>query len=83
MFHRNARFPCGPSALAFALKLDGSILNTTGPVLRDLAGRELQDKCERGAARLRPGTEWFVTGRVAWTVSMALIGHTHLNSAKE
>lgn len=28
---RNARFPHGPSALAFALKSDGSILNTTGP----------------------------------------------------
>jgi uncharacterized protein with HEPN domain len=35
----NARFPRGPSVLAFALDLSGSILNTTGPALRDLAGR--------------------------------------------
>ena len=35
----NARFPLGPSALAFALNKGGSILNTTGPALRDLAGR--------------------------------------------
>jgi len=35
----NARFPLGPSDLAFALNLCGSILNTTGPALRDLAGR--------------------------------------------
>ena len=35
----NARFPHGPSALAFALSLLGSILNTMGPALRDLAGR--------------------------------------------
>jgi hypothetical protein len=30
-FHDNARFPLGPSALAFALNSCGSILNTTGP----------------------------------------------------
>jgi hypothetical protein len=36
---RNARFPHGPSALAFALNSCGSILNTTGPALRGLAGR--------------------------------------------
>ncbi len=35
----NARFPRGPSDCAFALTLCGSILNTTGPALRDLAGR--------------------------------------------
>jgi hypothetical protein len=29
----------GPSERAFALKLYGSILNPTGPALRDLAGR--------------------------------------------
>lgn len=39
VFHRNARFPLGPSEVAFALNLCGSILNTTGPALRDLAGR--------------------------------------------
>ena len=33
----NARFPHGPSAHAFTLNLCGSILNTTGPALRDLA----------------------------------------------
>jgi hypothetical protein len=33
----NARFP--PSGLAFPLNLCGSILNTTGRALRDLAGR--------------------------------------------
>jgi hypothetical protein len=38
-FCGNARFPLGPSALAFALNLCGSILNTTGPALRDLAWR--------------------------------------------
>ena len=36
-FDGNARFPRGPSA--FALILWGSILVTTGPALRDLAGR--------------------------------------------
>jgi hypothetical protein len=35
----NARFPLGPSILAFALDFCSSILNTTGPALRDLAGR--------------------------------------------
>ena len=35
----NARFPLRPSALAFALNSRGSILNTTGRALRDLAGR--------------------------------------------
>ncbi len=35
----NARFPRGPSALAFALNTGGSILVTTGPALRDLAVR--------------------------------------------
>jgi hypothetical protein len=35
----NARFPHGPSALAFALNSLGSMLNTTGPALRGLAGR--------------------------------------------
>ena len=35
---RNARFPRGPSALAFAQNSCGSILNTTGPSLRDFAG---------------------------------------------
>ena len=35
----NARFPHGPSGFAFALILCGSILVTTGPALRDLAGR--------------------------------------------
>ena len=39
----NARFPLGPSALAFALNRCGSILNTKGPALRDLAGQELVD----------------------------------------
>jgi len=34
----NARFPLGSSGFAFALNLCGSILNTTGPALRDLAG---------------------------------------------
>ena len=37
---RNARFKHGPSGLAFALNPWGSILNTTGPALRDLAVRE-------------------------------------------
>ena len=59
----NARFPLGPSGLAFALNSCGSILNTTGPALRDLTGREQQDKGEQVGARLRPGTEWFVTER--------------------
>ena len=57
----NARFPHGPSDLAFTLNLCGSILNTTGPALRDLAGREQEDKGDQAEARLRPGTEWFVT----------------------
>jgi hypothetical protein len=35
----NARFPLGPSECAFALNTHGSILKTTGPALRDLAGR--------------------------------------------
>ena len=35
----NARFPLGPSVLAFALSEGGSRLVTTGPALRDLAGR--------------------------------------------
>jgi hypothetical protein len=39
VFLRNAQFPLGPSGLAFALNSCGSILNTTGPALRDLAGR--------------------------------------------
>ena len=60
---RNARFPLGPSALAFALNTGGSILVGTGPALRDLAGREQQDKGDQLGARLRPGTEWFVTGQ--------------------
>ena len=38
LFHRIG-FPLGPSDLAFALNSCGSILNTTGPALRDLAGR--------------------------------------------
>ncbi len=57
----NARFPHGPSALAFALTWSGSILITTGPALRNLAGREQQDRGDQMGARLRPGTEWFVT----------------------
>jgi hypothetical protein len=57
---RNARFPRGPSEGAFALDLCGSILNTTGPALRDLAVRWPQDKGEQVGARLRPGTEWVV-----------------------
>ncbi len=57
----NARFPLGPSALAFALNPCGSILVTTGPTLRDLAGRGQQDRGDQAGARLRPGTEWFVT----------------------
>jgi hypothetical protein len=32
-----------------------------GLALRDLAGREHQDRGDRVGARLRPGTEWFVT----------------------
>ena len=36
---RNARFPLGPSAIAFALNSWGSILVNTGPALRDLAVR--------------------------------------------
>jgi hypothetical protein len=39
VFLCNARFPLGPSALAFALNSHGSILNGTGPALRGLAGR--------------------------------------------
>jgi len=39
VFHRNARFPLGPSALAFTLNSRGSNLDTTGLALRDLAGR--------------------------------------------
>ena len=58
---RNPRFPHGPSVLAFAPDLGGSILNTTGPALRDLARRGQQDRGEEVGARLRPGTEWFVT----------------------
>ena len=58
----NARFPLGPSAVAFALKLCGSILVSTGPALRDLAGRQKQDRGDQVGARLRPGTEWFVIG---------------------
>ena len=56
----NARFPLRPSERAFALNTGGSILNTTGPALRDLAGWEPQVRGGRPAARLRPGTEWFV-----------------------
>ena len=37
--HRNARFPRGPSESASAFTSCGSILKTTGPALRDLAGR--------------------------------------------
>ena len=55
----NARFPLGPSA--FVPNLPGSILNTTGPALRDLAGRYPQDRGDQVDARLRPGTEWVVT----------------------
>jgi hypothetical protein len=39
----NARFPLGPSALAFALNSGGSILVITGPALRDLAVEGLED----------------------------------------
>jgi hypothetical protein len=35
----NARFPRGPSGLAYALNLSGSNLNTTGPALRGLTVR--------------------------------------------
>ena len=57
----NARFPLGPSGLAFALNLGGSILNTTGPALRDLAGPLQQVKGDQSGARLRSRTEWVVT----------------------
>jgi hypothetical protein len=56
----DARFPLGPSALAFALNSCGSILNTTGPALRGLAGQKQQDRVDQQGARLRPGTEWVV-----------------------
>ena len=39
VFSVNAPFPLGPSELAFALNWRGSILNTSGPAPRDLAGR--------------------------------------------
>ena len=42
-FRCNARFPLGPSVLAFALNLGGSILMTMGQALRDLAVGQLVD----------------------------------------
>jgi hypothetical protein len=35
----NPRLPHGPSGFVLALSSYGSILNTTGPACRDLAGR--------------------------------------------
>jgi hypothetical protein len=58
---RDARFPVGPSALASALNSGGSILNTTGPAVRDLAGRQLQDRGDQSGAQLRSRIEWAVT----------------------
>ena len=40
----------------------GRLEVSTGRALRDLAGREEQDRGDQVDARLRPGTEWFVTG---------------------
>jgi len=57
----NARFPLGLSVLAFALNQGGSILNTTGPALRDLAGRYQQSRDDQLGARLRSGAEWVDT----------------------
>jgi hypothetical protein len=60
--HRTPGYPLGPSALAFALNSRGSILNTTGPGPagpRRLHGFWVRPVIE--GARLRPGTEWFVT----------------------
>jgi len=51
------QFPLGPAVLAFALNSLGSIQNTTGPALRDLVGRELQDRGGQAAARLPPRPE--------------------------
>jgi hypothetical protein len=59
LFHRIG-FPLGPSGLAFALNSCGSILNTTGPALRGLAGWWREDRGNQTGARLWPGTEWFV-----------------------
>ncbi len=56
----NARFPHGPSALAFALSACGSILVTTGPALRDLAVQRFLRWLILRGTRLRLGTEWFV-----------------------
>jgi hypothetical protein len=33
----------------------------SGPALRGLAGGHMQDEDDQTGARLRPGTEWFVT----------------------
>lgn len=40
----NARFPLGPSTLAFAQNSSGSILNNTGPALRDFTGQWQQGR---------------------------------------
>jgi len=59
----NARFKLGPSGGAFAPSFGGSILFIMGPALRDLAGRAKGLVPVPLGARLRPGTELFVTQR--------------------